>query len=68
MKARVLIEVLGGVAEVAVVTGDVEVIIIDYDNIKAGDKLDLSPDASVATTELGFQAILDRIVRQWTPK
>lgn len=39
-KAYVLVEVKGGVAEVTRTSGDVEVTIVDWDNIKAGDSLD----------------------------
>jgi hypothetical protein len=49
MSARVLITVCGGVAEY-VTEGDVEVNIIDFDNIEAGDA---PPDISPEMLELG---------------
>lgn len=36
---RVIVEVRGGVAEVTGCTGNVEVLMVDWDNIKAGDPL-----------------------------
>jgi len=40
--AYVLVEVKNGVAEVTRTKGNVEVAIIDWDNIKAGDEIDKS--------------------------
>ncbi|PZP55392.1 MAG: hypothetical protein DI596_11540 [Azospira oryzae] len=39
-RAFVLVEVKGGIAEVTRFSGDVEVVVIDWDNIEAGDRID----------------------------
>lgn len=39
-KAYVLVEVRGGVADVTATRGNVEVAVVDWDNIDAGDQID----------------------------
>lgn len=68
MKARVLIEVLGGVAEVSGATGEVEVIIVDHDNLKAGDDLDTGPENFPIVTEPYFKKRLAAIAAEYKGK